>query len=47
MIRLKVLMACETSGAVRRALRRLGHEAWNCNLLPADDDSLFHKPRRM
>lgn len=39
---MKVLVACEFSGTVRRALRALGHEAWSCDLLPSEDDSPFH-----
>jgi hypothetical protein len=39
---LKVLIACEYSGAVRSAFRALGHNAWSCDLLPADDGSEFH-----
>jgi hypothetical protein len=39
---LKVLIACEYSGAVRSAFRELGHDAWSCDLLPADDGSEFH-----
>lgn len=35
---MKVLVACEFSGAVRRAFRELGHNAWSCDLLPAEDD---------
>jgi hypothetical protein len=34
---MRVLVACEFSGAVRSAFRRHGHEAWSCDLLPADD----------
>ena len=34
---MKVLIGCECSGAVRRAFRALGHNAWSCDLLPADD----------
>ena len=37
-----VLVACESSGVVRSAFRALGHEAWSCDLLPADDESPFH-----
>ena len=37
-----VLIACESSGAVRRAFRALGHNAWSCDFLPADDGSDFH-----
>lgn len=38
MSKLKILVGCEFSGAVRRAFRALGHEAFSCDLLPADDD---------
>ena len=34
---MRVLVGCEFSGTVRRAFRRLGHDAWSCDLLPADD----------
>jgi hypothetical protein len=33
----RVLVACEFSGVVRRAFRALGHDAWSCDLLPAED----------
>lgn len=39
---LRVLVACEFSGTVRRAFRRLGHEAYSCDLLPAEDESEHH-----
>lgn len=39
---MRVLIGCESSGAVRRAFRALGHDAWSCDLLPADDGSEFH-----
>lgn len=39
---MKVLIACEFSGVVRREFRKLGHDAWSCDLLPADDGSEFH-----
>ena len=39
---MNVLIACEYSGAVRRAFRAMGHVAWSCDLLPAEDDSPFH-----
>lgn len=39
---LRVLVACEFSGVVRRAFRDRGHDAWSCDLLPAEDDSPFH-----
>jgi hypothetical protein len=34
---MRVLVACEFSGTVRRAFRELGHQAWSCDLLPAED----------
>ena len=34
---MRVLVACEFSGVVRRAFRARGHEAWSCDLLPAED----------
>lgn len=39
---LRVLIACEFSGVVRQAFRALGHDAWSCDLLPAEDGSKFH-----
>ena len=39
---MKVLVACEYSGRVREAFRKLGHDAWSCDLLPSDDNSDFH-----
>lgn len=46
---MRVLVACEFSGVVRRAFRALGHDAWSCDLLPAEDgdsahfrDDIFH-----
>ena len=42
---LRVLIACEFSGTVRRAFRALGHDAWSCDLLPAEDGSQFHLMR--
>ena len=39
---MRVLVACEFSGVVRRAFRERGHDAWSCDLLPADDESPFH-----
>jgi hypothetical protein len=37
-----VLIGCESSGAVREAFRRRGHDAWSCDLQPADDGSPHH-----
>lgn len=39
---MRVLVACEFSGVVRQAFRSRGHEAWSCDLLPAEDGSKFH-----
>lgn len=39
---MKVLIACEYSGTVRRAFRARGHDAWSCDLLPADDHDPHH-----
>ena len=39
---MRVLVACEYSGRVREAFRKLGHDAWSCDLLPSDDNSKFH-----
>ena len=33
---MKVLVACEYSGAVRDAFARLGHDAWSCDLMPSE-----------
>jgi len=33
---MKVLVACEYSGVVREAFRKLGHDAWSCDLLPTE-----------
>lgn len=39
---MKVLVACEFSGVVRRAFEARRHAAWSCDLLPADDGSTKH-----
>lgn len=41
---MRVLVACEYSGAVSRAFRKLGHEVVSCDLLPADhiEDAEWH-----
>jgi hypothetical protein len=41
---MRVLVACEFSGVVREAFRRRGHDAWSCDLLPAEDGSEYHFP---
>lgn len=39
---MNILVACEKSGEVRRAFRALGHDAYSCDLEPADDDGVGH-----
>ena len=39
---MRVLIACEFSGIVRRAFSARGHDAWSCDLLPAEDGSNRH-----
>jgi hypothetical protein len=39
---MKVLVACEFSGTVRRAFNDAGHDAWSVDLLPAADRSNRH-----
>jgi len=39
---MRIIVGCEESGAVRRAFRERGHDAWSCDLLPAEDDSAYH-----
>jgi hypothetical protein len=42
MMEMKVLVACETSGTVRDAFEWAGHDAWSCDLLPADTPTNKH-----
>ena len=39
---MRVLVACEYSATVRDAFRRLGHDAWSCNILPTEGDPRWH-----
>jgi len=39
---LKILIACETSGIVREAFLKQGHDAWSCDVLPADTQTNRH-----
>lgn len=39
---MRVLVACEYSGVVRRAFRNRGHEAFSCDLIESDDMSPYH-----
>tara|TARA_B100000965_G_C19583674_1_gene754717 strand:+ start:864 stop:1529 length:666 start_codon:yes stop_codon:yes gene_type:complete len=38
----KILIGCETSGIVREAFLKLGHDTWSCDLLPSDKPSNRH-----
>ena len=42
---MRILIGCEFSGRVRAAFRALGHDAWSCDLLPAEDGSEHHIQR--
>lgn len=39
---MKVLVACEYSGVVRRAFAARGHTVFSCDLDPSDDNSPYH-----
>ena len=39
---MKVLVACECSGKVREAFRKLGHDAWSCDTKPTEIPSEYH-----
>ncbi|NGM47968.1 hypothetical protein G5B31_20840 [Rhodobacter sp. SGA-6-6] len=39
---MRVLIGCETSGIGRRAFAALGHDAWSCDIEPAEDGSNRH-----
>lgn len=39
---MRVLVGCEFSGRVRSAFRELGHDAWSCDWLRPEDQSLYH-----
>lgn len=39
---MKVLVACEYSGTVRKAFLKKGYDAWSCDLLPSEDGSNRH-----
>lgn len=40
---MKILVACEFSGTVRDAFRKLGHDAWSCDLLETEShEKKFH-----
>jgi len=37
-----VLIGCECSGIVRQEFRKAGHDAWSCDIVPAEDGSEYH-----
>ena len=39
---MRVLIACEESGAVRNAFRIMGHDAWSCDLQDCSADPTYH-----
>ncbi len=39
---MKVLIGCEFSGILRDEFRRLGHDAWSCDILPCERDNKYH-----
>jgi hypothetical protein len=41
----KVLIGCEYSATVRDAFRKLGHDAWSCDLEDCDGDPKWHRQR--
>lgn len=42
MKKLNVLIACEFSGAIRNEFRKLGHNAFSCDIVPSEDNSPYH-----
>ena len=40
---MNILIGCECSGTIRQRFRDAGHNAWSCDLKPAEDGSEFHK----
>jgi hypothetical protein len=39
---LRILIGCEFTGTMRRAFSARGHDAWSCDLKPAEDGSNHH-----
>jgi len=40
--KLRVLIGCEFSGVVRDEFRKLGHDAWSCDILQSEGNSKYH-----
>lgn len=39
---MNILIGCEESGIVRDAFRKLGHDAWSCDILPCSGNPEYH-----
>lgn len=39
---MRIIVGYECSGVVRAAFRALGHDAWSCDIKPAEDGSPYH-----
>lgn len=39
---MKILVACEYSGVVRDAFRKMGHDAYSCDILPCEGSQDYH-----
>lgn len=37
-----IIIMCEYSGALRESFRKRGHNVWSCDILDAEDGSMFH-----
>ena len=40
---MRVLVACEYSGAVRDEFLKRGHDAYSCDILPCESEYLNHE----
>lgn len=41
-IKMKVLIACESSEIIKKTFHKLGHDAWSCDLLPGEQGGYKH-----
>lgn len=41
-VHMRVLVACEYSGRVSAAFRKMGHVVWSCDLRPSETNSTWH-----
>jgi len=39
---LSILIGCEFTGTVRDAFRKKGYDAYSCDLIPSEDNSIYH-----